>query len=398
MKLLFTFLLSCELLSAQVWIRLTDFPAIKRDDGVAVTVNDKAYFGTGLIEWALTIDFYVLDLNTYAWSNMPTMPLSTERQYACAFAGPNCFYVFGGEGGGGALNTMYKYDIASSTWTAVSSKPGNGLVAASCMNFGDKVIICGGKFQGGKASAEVWEYTISSDSWQQKNDYPFPGRWRASATVHNNNGYLIFGRDTSGAFRKEFYKYTPANDSWTKIMDFPAPKGRAYSSLNVANTKLCVFGGIDSLDHYYKDIWYYNETTNSWLQGPDLPSTGRKGGMSCAYGENLIYTCGIGEGPMRLTETWKTDIPVGIKKETLSHSGLFSVYPNPANDFVKIELAEKTTGAVSCHYEDAFGRMLGSLVLGTESSIDLSSLSAGIYFLKFYSANQLLEVKRLVKN
>ena len=61
MKLLFTFLLLSWGCSAQLWIQLPDFPGLKRDDGVAVVVNNKAYFGTGLIEWSSTIDFHVLD-------------------------------------------------------------------------------------------------------------------------------------------------------------------------------------------------------------------------------------------------------------------------------------------------------------------------------------------------
>ena len=396
MKLLFTFLVASQFLSAQVWVQLPDFPAQKRDDGVAVVVNNKAYFGTGLIEWASTIDFHVLDLTNYSWSSMPNMPNTTERQYGCAFAGTNCFYVFGGDGVGGALNNMYKYDISTSTWTIAASKPGNGLVGAACMNFGDKVIISGGKFQSGKASAEVWEYTISTDSWLQKNNYPFAGRWRASATVHNNAGYLIFGRDTGGAYRKEFYKYTPATDSWTKIMDFPTTKGRAYSSLNVANTKLCVFGGIDSLNQCYKDIWYFNESNSSWLQGPDIPAIARKGGMSCSLGANLYYTCGIADGDMRLTETWMTDIPVGITKNSAATA--FSLYPNPTTGWVRIIGTDKFAGRLSCRCEDACGRIFGVLEIGSNSEIDLSHLETGIYFLKFYSENKLADVKRILKN
>lgn len=396
MRSLFIFLLSFQFLSAQVWIQLADFPAQKRDDGVAVVVGTRAYFGTGLIEWANTGDFHVLDLTNYSWSSMPGMPGSTERQYACAFAGQNCFYVFGGTGVGGVLNTMYKYDIATNTWAAVASKPGNGLSAAACMNFGDRVIISGGRFQSGKASPEVWEYTISTDTWIQKNDYPFSARWRASGTVHNNTGYLIFGRDTGGAYRKEFYKYTLATDNWTKIMDFPAAKGRNYSSLNVANDELVVFGGTDTLEHLYKDIWYFKKATSTWLQGPDIPATGRKGGMSCAYGDKFFYSCGIGEGPARLTETWMTDIPVGIKEQHASNA--FSVYPNPTSGLIQVRREDKKHISVNCTYEDLFGRTIGSVILNPENSVDLSSLKTGVYILKFYSENRLIEVKRIVKN
>ena len=168
-----------------------------------------------------------------------------------------------------------------------------------------------------------------------------------SAAVINNTGYLIFGRDSGGAFRKEFYKYTPATDSWAKIMDFPGAKGRNYSSLNVAHGKLTVFGGVDSLDNFYKDIWYFNETTTSWLQGPNLPAAGRKGGMSWAYGDDLFYTCGIAGGS-RVTETWKTDVPVDIKKN--QGQSLFAVYPNPTNGKITITLPSKSFGHLLCSY------------------------------------------------
>ncbi|WP_317898990.1 Kelch repeat-containing protein [Aurantibacillus circumpalustris] len=396
MKLLFTFLFLNFSVSAQLWIQLPDFPALKRDDGVAVVVNNKAYFGTGLIEWAATIDFHVLDLTNYSWSTMSTMPGTTERQYACAFAGNNCFYVFGGDGVGGALNSMYKYDTATNTWIAVASKPGNGLIGAVCMNFGDKVIISGGKFQNGKASAEVWEYTISNDSWVQKNNYPFSGRWRASATVHNNSGYLIFGRDSSGFYRKELYRYTPATDNWSKITNFALPEGRVYSSLNVASGKLFVFGGQDSLNHFYKDIWYFNESDSSWLQGPDIPGVGRRGGMSCALGTNFFYSCGLGEGDKRLTETWVTDIPVGIKENYLSNN--FSIFPNPVNSMLTIETPEQHFENLNCNYEDLFGRTLGNLRPINSSDFDLSELNPGVYIFKFYSENKLIAVKKILKN
>ena len=395
MKLFFTFLLLSANISAQLWIQLGDFPGLRRDDGVAVVVNNKAYFGTGLIEWAATIDFHVLDLTNYSWSTMSTMPATTERQYACAFAGNNCFYVFGGDGVGGALNNMYKYNIATDVWIAVASKPGNGLIGAVCMNFGDKVIISGGKFQNGKASSEVWEYTVSTDSWIQKNNYPFSGRWRASATVHNNAGYLIFGRDTSGFFRREFYKYIPATDNWSKITDFVLPEGRAYSSLNVSSGELFVFGGQDSLNRFYKDIWYFNESNSTWIQGPDIPGVGRRGGMSCAIGTNFFYSCGLGEGDTRLTETWVTDIPVGIKENYLSNS--FSVYPNPTNAILTIDGPETAFKNLNCDYEDLFGRTLGKLQATNSNQFNVTQLNSGVYVFKFYSENKLIAVKKVVK-
>lgn len=399
MKSLFACLVFTQLAYGQAWFQLADFPGTKRDDGIAVIVNNKAYFGTGLQEWNATNDFRVLDLATYGWSIIPTLPATKERQYACAFAGNDCFYVFGGDGVGGALSDLFKFNVSNGTWTSHNSKPGNGLIGASCLNFGDKVILVGGKFQNGKVSNEVWEYTLSADSWQQKNNFPFAGRWRASATVLNNTGYLIFGRDTGGSYRKDLYHYNPANDQWTKVMDFPQSAGRSYAALHTAKNKLILFGGIDTLGNYYKDIWYFDPLSSVWLQGSDLPASGRKGGLSCSNDDIFLYSCGLGPGEQRLTETWITDIPVGIEENSSFHS--FSVYPNPGKDRVQIQLLNQLTQSKNIYYTltDFCGKeIVTKKNLLQNEELDLSNLTDGLYLLNFFSEERLLEVKKVVKN
>lgn len=399
MKSLFASLFFTQLVYGQAWVQLSDFPGTKRDDGIAVAVNNKAYFGTGLQEWNATNDFRVLDLTTYGWSIIPTLPATKERQYACAFTGNDCFYVFGGDGVGGALSDVFKFEVNTMVWTSLSSKPGNGLIGASCMNFGDKVIIAGGKFQNGKVSNEVWEYSLSTDSWQQKNNLPFAGRWRSSATVLGNTGYLIFGRDTGGSYRKELYNYQPANEQWTKITDFPQGAGRSYAALHTAKNKLILFGGIDTMGTYYNDIWYFDPLTTVWLQGPDLPAPGRKGGLSCSNGDIFLYSCGLGTGEQRLTETWMTDVPVAIQENNLSQS--FAVYPNPGKDRIWIQFSEQHTQNKSIYYtlSDLCGKeLVTKKLLSQNEELDLSSLKEGLYLLAFFLEERLIEVKKVVKN
>ena len=170
MKFLFAFLIISNSLISQGWIRIPDFPNDARDDGIAVSVNGKAYFGLGLkVGWILGGDFYALDVSNNSWSAIANIPAGAERQYCSAFAGPGCFFVFGGDAPNGALNDLYKYDIATNTWSVMTSKPGNGLKGASCLVFSNKIIIMGGiTITEGPVSDEVWEYTISTDTWLQK--------------------------------------------------------------------------------------------------------------------------------------------------------------------------------------------------------------------------------------
>jgi N-acetylneuraminic acid mutarotase len=400
MKLPFILFFICDLAFAQNWARLPDFPGEARDDGVAVTVNDKAYFGTGLkVGWALTIDFYALDLQTLSWSAIPDMPLGTERQYACAFAGPGCFFVCNGDGVGGAVNNMYKYDIATSAWSAMAPKPGNGLMGAMCLPFGDKVIITGGKYQSGQVNDEVWEYTISSNTWQQKNVFPFGGRWRGSAAVLNGTGYLTFGLDNNLSYRKELYSYNPTTDHWLKLTEFPLAKGRNYAAMQAISNRLVIFGGHDTSGFFHKDSWSFDPSNSTWTPGPDLPAIGRRGGMSCTYTNLFFYSCGLGEADTPLKETWGCDVPVGIA-EVHPDKNLFSLYPNPCNAIIWLDVSPggKAYDQVTCSYTDISGKELARVTgIAGRLQLDVSDLSPGIYFFKIYSADRLLEVKRVIK-
>ncbi|MDI1354097.1 MAG: kelch repeat-containing protein [bacterium] len=399
MRTLLLLWLVSPILHAQLWVKLADFPSTKRDDGVAVVVNNTAYFGTGLQEWNATIDFYALNLSTRTWSPIAFMPHTTERQYACAFAGSNCFYVFGGDGIGGALTNMYKYTLASNSWTTVASKPGKGLIAAVCFPFGDKIIIAGGKFQDGTLSREVWEYTLSSDTWLQKNNFPSTPVWRASGTTLNGLGYMLFGIDSTNAHRKELYQYNPTNDTWLALINFPLTEGRAYAAMHGLNNRLFVFGGHDSQNNYYNDCWFFNPATLSWFPGPNLPGQSRKGGMSCANGQDFYYSCGI-SAVGRLTETWSTDVPTGIVQNKKMRS--LSVFPNPCQSRLTISLPHP---AQSIGYRINVKSILGEIVLTSntetkDSFVELqtSDLVLGVYFVELYEGDRLLATQKFFRN
>lgn len=394
MKLIFIFIFLSNVLLSQTWLQLSDFPNTGRDDGVAVHINNNCYFGTGLLAgFSLGRDFYAYDMATNTWTTIAPMPVGSDRQYATAFKHLHSFYIFSGVGYSNAVfNDLHRYDIATNTWTALASKPGNGLIGASCLEYGDKVIIVGGKFQSGVVSDEVWEYTISSNSWTQKNNFTFGGRWRASASVLNGVGYLIFGKDNNQSFRKEMYSYDHATDAWTKVMDFPQPKGRSYSALNASTTQLILFGGYDTLNTYYNDVWYYNPFLVSWSAGPNMPAAGRKGGLSCIAGDKFYYSCGINVSDVRLKETWVIDVPVGIRE---SNSDIdFSVYPNPCNGKI---LITPSTEDYTFQITDISSKIVLFEKNKNSNCIDISNLEKGIYFLRIFEGTKQVGVKKIIK-
>ena len=67
----------------------------------------------------------------------------------------------------------------------------------------------------------------------------------------------------------------------------------------------------------------------------------------------------------------------------------FDTYPNPAKDFVTLQLASNTDNAVVAFY-DSLGKIaLQTNITNTQNKIDVNSLASGIYLVKIISGNSI---------
>lgn len=397
MKPLALLLILCAEAGAQSWLQLPSFPGLSRDDGVAVTLGNKAYCGSGLTSgWTYGADFYSFDLSSQSWTAIAPMPAGTERQYACAFAGGNGFFVFGGDGIGGTLNSLYEYHVLNNTWTQKASKPGGGIFGASCFVFRDSVIIAGGRFSGNVVSNEVWLYRISSNSWQNLNNMPgqFGGRWRAAYTVVSGKGYMLFGLDGNMAWRTELLEYDPRFDSWGKIMDVQQFPSLAYASMQSIGSSILLFGGVDSLNQYADTMRYFELSSQKWFKGPVFPSTPRRGGMSWVYQNRYYYTCGLDENEQRRDETWTLDIITGLSEEWKNTA--VSLAPNPFSDEIRLF----TSGSYTIRVTDLMGTLMieKDVMSGENVSLDTKHWKPGFYHIQVQNRQGERFMKKLLKS
>lgn len=396
MKLILLGVISSYLSFGQGWMPFTAFPGTGRDDGVAVAIGHKAYVGSGLTSgWTYGADFYCYDMAAQSWSAIASMPAGTERQYACAFPGGNSFFVFGGDGIGGTLNSLYEYNTITNSWSQKSPKPGQGIYGASCFAFGDSIILTGGRFSGNFISHEVWMYRISSDSWQQLGNVPqeFGGRWRAAYATLFGKGYLLFGLDGNNAWRKELLEYNPQLDSWNKIMDVNHFPSLAYATMQNSGAGLLVFGGMDSLGNYSGKLHYFELSTYTWSQGPPFTGIARRGGMSWMYDHQFYYTCGLDQNEQRKNESWSLGIVTSSKEQNEVRT--FTIGPNPFSSTINISSKESgtfklydTMGQLQLHLE---------LVAHTETQEFVQYLKPGLYTAICQQGQNRVEIKKLVK-
>lgn len=383
---------------AQAWVRLPDYTGTIRDDGIAVVLGTKAYVGTGLDPVSEMIDFKVFDFEKHEWAEIPAMPHTTERQYACGFGNDTALYVTCGRGPNSAIASTWRYSIAHQHWQVVTPKPGKGLMAAACFQFGNKIILAGGKGNNDSINYSVWEYDIVNNSWQQKSNLPFPPVWRAAYTTLNGEGYLLGGIDSVSRFSLRLYRYSPGSDQWDLYDSLPAPRGRAYHAMQGSNNRLFVFGGFDSLKTYYNDAFIYDPVTKKWHSAPALSAEGRKGGMSFNDGRNFYYTCGSTASGIRLNETWMTDVPLGID-DLNNIKNTVVLYPNPAHTAITITSSDQRYQTIQI-FEMNGAKVYESVCSDKQQQIDVSNLAAGIYLVVLSSeseTNKLLKFSILPK-
>lgn len=391
----YLFILFPTLVFSQAWVKLADYAGTRRDDGVAVVIDNKAYVGTGADQFNYTTDFFRFDLVSHQWSAIQSMPPNSERQYASAFKSDSCFYVSCGLGINGALNSTYRYNLALNTWSLVAPKPNAGLMSAACFQFGNKVILAGGKGNNDVINHEVWEYDLQNNSWLQKNNTPFSPLWRSAYSTFNGIGYLSGGVDSTSRFSKRLYQYTPTTDQWLLIDSMPIARGRAYAAMQTINNRLFIFGGFDSLNVYHNDAFLYDISSSTWIPAPAMPAEARKGGMSFISGRNFYYTCGINANGIRLNETWMTDVPLEVLEN--SKDVKVNIYCDANLELLQVSSLENKITSI-----EIFDCQAKRLKLTTANDqviqLSVSDLEKGIYFLRIKFVGGRLLQKKFFRN
>lgn len=122
------------------------------------------------------------------------------------------------------------------------------------------------------------------------------------------------------------------------------------------------------------------------------------GGDTEEFAESVIYhRPDLGESYGRvLFSPILTEEPVSI---TDNHDFDISLYPNPSNDFIQIQLSESTSPLFTVfQLYDLSGRLIQVVpATGTQTQIGVTNYPSGIYLLKVVNDSKIVAVKKIVK-
>jgi N-acetylneuraminic acid mutarotase len=388
-KLNLLFLFTYQLSLAQFWQASTDFIGTARDDGASFVIQNKAYCGTGLqIGWSTTRDFFAMDLNNDSWTQVASLPIGKERQYACGFSDGNKGFIFGGVNSGTYLNDIWVYEPISNSWTEKTPLPSSGRSGAASFVLGNKAFILGGISADNVYSDEVWEYDLTTDNWTQKNNFPFGALFRASACSLNGVAYLLFGRNQNSQVSNQLYEYDLSTDNWSLKASFLLD-GRTYGTLFPFGNHLVTLFGMNSSGELMNDAWSFDLSNNTWTELTSLSASGRRGGFCFNSSSEIYYTSGV-DTINRTTATWKfselfLSLNEKVKNPTITYNSekkeLIVSFSDPMKHFQLLDLK----GSI----------ILQEKNLNTTNTFDLSAYDTGIYILQIQSGKSSYNTKFL---
>lgn len=108
------------------------------------------------------------------------------------------------------------------------------------------------------------------------NDFSGPERMNAVSFVVNNKAYLGTGYslDSNDHYYRDFWEYNATTDSWTQKADYPG--GTIYEGVAFAVGNYGYVGtGIDSAFTRHNQFYKYDPASNTWSAVASLPTTGR---------------------------------------------------------------------------------------------------------------------------
>lgn len=119
------------------------------------------------------------------------------------------------------------------------------------------------------------------------------------------------------------------------------------------------------------------------------------------YGSNLTHITFRPDFGTSIVHHFNVSAPLGVKKEFLQSLVLVDIYPNPANENIKIEIEQQSVSDVEIIISDIMGRemkrIFNSKIKDTVLDIDLSEFENGIYLVKVSTETGITTRKMVVE-
>lgn len=398
-----TFLLSFFVLSLHAqWTPIAPLPAALRstDHSFGFAIDGTGYLvsGTQYMQSVLKT-MYKYNPENDKWTAMEDFP-GKARGYAIGdvYEG-KAYFGFGSSGFNTMLNDLWVFDPSDASWTELASCPCKGRQHPSFVAVNGKIFVGLGN-DADKDLKDWWEYDIDSNSWTQRPDLPGSARHHPYQFGLGGHVYVGFGHSGIVIF-KDWFRYDPSSNTWTKLGIFQG-EGRVAGTQFSHNGFGYALSG-DGSDHSSMEtgeFWQYNPDTDTWLQLPPHPGSSRWAPASFVINDEVYLINGFEKFSFTYeNEAFKYKLSDLADTKTLEQFNI-RISPNPVAN--RLYIHTNGTNWSNDKMKSSIFNTQGQVVYSSnsiDSSIDISSLSAGNYWLMIQDkTNSGKWIKSFVKN
>jgi N-acetylneuraminic acid mutarotase len=255
------------------------------------------------------------DPNAGRWIQLPAAPGKVSDAGAAIVGGR--LIVVGGESIGTVFNTVWAYDLASSTWSILPNlaAPRHGLAVAG---IGNTLYAIDGASQPGHNASTPTMQTLTvipgaarpAGGWQQASDSLYATQQVGAAVDRSGRIWVAGGlTDAQHATTKTEF-YDPTIGTWTPGPNLPVP---LHHAMMVAyHNTVWVIGGFEPqgseiIGVASARVLHLNQSLTAWIEGPELHHA--RGAAAAAVAGNKIVvvggrTAGTSPAPVVPTEVF----------------------------------------------------------------------------------------------
>ncbi len=263
---------------------------------------------------ASAVGSFIVGACTEGWAQAAPIPFATGllQSTVIASSSTNKLYVIGGGTGSGPdtrVDQLWVYDPQAGSWTHKTDvpPPGIGSNFGSAAELDGKIYLFGG-INGPPGPVvphrALWRYDIASDSWSRGADLPTDNFGAAVAAI-GGKIYIAYG----SGFGTQTWQYDPATDSYTRKADAPlVPATNRLHGVALGGEMHAFAGGFEGNSHVI-----YNPATDSWRLGPSMPFTATDPAVGVLGGKVMV----VGGRPVAhsqifdpVTNSWSQGAPI----------------------------------------------------------------------------------------
>ena len=387
---------------------------------VVTNTNSRIFSLGGLATGNFIGDGYEYDLSFNTWSSTPVMPSACG--YAAQAHANNKLYVIGGAAfaNGDPTDETKIYEPTMGNWSIGAPVP----VATANMAFGtykdSLVYLIGGNIGSVTATNLVQIYNTYTDTWTSGTPKPGTAYYAIRGGIIGNKIVVTGGfnatlvQATGDTYVGEIDTLNPTQITWTQVANHPAGLiSRPGPGVSIdKNSSLVVFSGgtnTTTTADFTDRTFAYDVNSNSWKIGPNKPTGMNLFYMTSVVENDSLYLAALGGNLGNVADSdvneWLNlgyfQVPTGVKENNLlTH---FSLYPNPANEKINLQLNLKAASSASIIITDVLGHAVAQMenvklnAARDAISIPIKNLANGMYYVTLY-ADENSVTKKFIKN